>query len=81
MTPGNYIVGRNTNFAFLSVYNEDASPVEAMLGYVNDINKELTRKRDEYDFRTASETLEEYRAEQEARLGVDNMDYITNLTD
>ena len=81
MTPGNYIVARNTNFAFLAVYNDDASPVEAMLGYINDINKELTRKRNEYDFRTASETLEEYRAEQEERLGVDNMDYITNLTD
>lgn len=81
MTPGNYIVARNTNFAFLAVYNEDASPVEAMLKYINDINKELTRKRDEYDFRTADQTLEEYRAEQEGRLGVSNMDYITNLTD
>ena len=81
MTPGNYIVGRNTNFAFLKVYNADESPVDALLSYITDINKELTRKRDEYDFRTADQTLEEYRAEQEARLGVDNLDYITSLTD
>ncbi len=76
MTPGNYIVARNQNFAFLKVYNEDATPSEALQSYITDINKELSRKRDEYDFRTYDETMEEYAAEQAARLGVDSIPYL-----
>lgn len=80
MTPGNYIVARNQNFAFLAVYNDGATPSDAMQSYISDINKELTRKRDEYDFRTQEETLEEYQAEQEERLGV-KLDYIGKLAE
>ena len=68
MTPGNYIVGRNQEFAFLAVYNNGATPADAMQSYISDINKELSRKRDEYDFRIQEETLSEYKAEQEERL-------------
>ncbi len=68
MTPGNYIVARNQQFAFLSVYNNGATPADAMQSYISDINKEISRKRDEYDFRIQEETLREYKAEQEERL-------------
>jgi len=80
MTPGNYIVGRNQNFAFLSVYNDGVTPSEAMQSYISDINKELSRKRDEYDFRIQEETLKEYQIEQEARLGVE-LKYLGKLAD
>ncbi len=76
MTPGNYIVARNTNFAFLSVYNDGATPADAIQSYITDINKELTRKRDEYDFRTQEETMQEYRIEQQERLGVEHIGYL-----
>lgn len=78
MTPGNYIVGRNQNFAFLAVYNDKVAPADAMQSYITDINKELTRKRDEYDFRTLEETMEEYRIEQQERLGVEHITYLEN---
>ena len=55
MVPGQYIVARYTNFAFYNVYDDGDSPSEAMLGYVDDINNELTRKRAEYDYITADE--------------------------
>ncbi len=58
MTPGNYIVGRYTNFAFLDVYDKGDAANEAMLYYIDEINKEITRKRDEYDFLTEDELLE-----------------------
>ena len=46
--PGGYIIGRYVGFAFLSVYNENADPVDSLLSYVTEINKELTRKRKEF---------------------------------
>jgi hypothetical protein len=46
--PGSYIIGRYTNFAFLDVYNKKAEPVSKMLSYIVPINKELTRKREEF---------------------------------
>lgn len=55
MSPGNYIVARYTNFAFYNVVNDGEVASEAMLGYVDDINNELTRKRAEYGFLTADE--------------------------
>ena len=58
MSPGNYIVSRYTNFAFYNVVDDGEVASEAMLGYVDDINNELTRKRAEYGFLTA----EEYKA-------------------
>ena len=58
MSPGNYIVSRYTNFAFYNVVDDGEVASEAMLGYVDDINNELTRKRAEYGFLTA----EDYKA-------------------
>lgn len=55
MSPGNYIVARYTNFAFYDVVDNDEVASEALLGYVDDINNELTRKRTEYGFLTAQE--------------------------
>lgn len=55
MSPGNYIVARYTNFAFYNVVDDGEVPAEAMLGYVDDINNELTRKRAEYGFLTIDE--------------------------
>lgn len=47
--PGNYILARYTNFAFLDAYNNHADPVDSLLGYINTINKEINRKRTEFD--------------------------------
>lgn len=58
MSPGNYIVARYTNFAFYAVVDDDEVASEAMLGYVDDINNELTRKRKEYGFLTIDEYKE-----------------------
>lgn len=65
MSPGNYIVARYTNFAFYAVVDDDEVASEAMLGYVDDINHELSRKRDEYGFLTLEEYQEEKAAEGE----------------
>lgn len=46
--PGGYIIGRYVGFAFLSVYNDNARPNEALESYTIEINKELTRKRKEF---------------------------------
>lgn len=68
MSPGNYIVSRYTNFAFYDVYDDGMTASEAMLQYEDDINNELTRKRAEYNFKTA----EEFEAEQAAKAGKQN---------
>lgn len=68
MTPGNYILARYTNFAFLDVYDKGDSPSEAMLYYIDEINKELTRKRDEYDFPTKDELIADGIIDQEGNL-------------
>ena len=47
--PGSYIIDRYTNFAFLDAYNEGADPVEELRRYIITINKEITRKRGEFD--------------------------------
>ncbi len=59
MTPGNYIVGRYTNFAFLDVYDDGKAADDSALYYIDEINKEIERKRKEYDFPIESELLEE----------------------
>ena len=66
--PGGYIIGRYTNFAFLDAYNNDADPVESLLSYIDEINKEITRKREEFDLETLElgETLAEKRAREAA---------------
>ncbi len=68
--PGSYIIARYTNFAFLDAYNTLADPVDSLLNYINAINKEITRKRAEFDFETleAGQTLAEKRSEQALEL-------------
>ena len=48
--PGGYIITRYVDFAFMDVYNKGANATEAMLDYVTEINKEITRKRKEFNF-------------------------------
>lgn len=50
--PGYYILDRYTNFAFLSAYNDNMNPQEELLSYINIINKEITRKREEFKLET-----------------------------
>ena len=50
--PGSYIIGRYTNFAFLAAVNSGADPVDAMSGYIDAINAEIARKREEFDLAT-----------------------------
>ncbi len=63
--PGSYILARYTSFAFLDAYNNHADPVQSLLGHINAINKEITRKRTEFDL----ETLEVGQTLAEKRLG------------
>jgi len=46
--PGDYNITRYIDFAFMAVYNANANAVDQFLDYVVDINKELSRKREEY---------------------------------
>lgn len=46
--PGSYIISRYVNFAFLAVYNENADAADSLQSYIIEINKELTRKRQEF---------------------------------
>lgn len=46
--PGSYIISRYVNFAFLAVYNENADASDSLQSYIVEINKELTRKRQEF---------------------------------
>ena len=48
--PGSYIIARYTSFAFSDAYNNGADPVNSLLGYVNSINAEITRKRTEFGY-------------------------------
>lgn len=61
--PGSYIILRYTNFAFLKAYNDNESPTESLLAYVSSINKEITRKRKEFNLETlpAGQTLTQKR--------------------
>ncbi len=64
--PGTYIIGRYTNFAFLAAYNEKADPSDELLKYINIINKEITRKREEFGLETLElgQTLKSKRLDQ-----------------
>jgi len=68
--PGSYIIGRYTNFAFLDAYNDLLDPVDSLLNYINTINKEITRKRKEFDYETleVGQTLAEKRTAQALEL-------------
>ncbi len=64
--PGSYIIGRYTDFAFKAAYNDKANPSEQLLSYINIINKEFTRKREEFGLETLElgENLAEKRIRQ-----------------
>lgn len=47
--PGGYIILRYVNFAFMETYNNGAVPSEALLSYIDSINGELARKREELE--------------------------------
>ena len=47
--PGSYIVTRYVDFAWRAVYNDGVSAVETLQDYLEEINKELSRKRKEFD--------------------------------
>ena len=46
--PGAYIVPTYVQFAYLNAYNNGMDPSEAMLDEIIDINKEISRKREEF---------------------------------
>ena len=50
--PGNYIVDRYLKFAFLDAYNNNTDPAKALESYVSIINKEIARKREEFNLET-----------------------------
>ena len=50
--PGSYIISRYMKFAFLDAVNEGADPIDAMSEYIDAINAEITRKREEFGLKT-----------------------------
>ncbi|MCQ2413380.1 MAG: extracellular solute-binding protein [Clostridia bacterium] len=50
--PGSYIIDRYTKFAFLNAKNDAANPVDALRQYIDAINAEIKRKREEFDLKT-----------------------------
>ncbi len=64
--PGSYYLDRHTNFAFLAAYNDNANPSDELLSYINTINNEITRKREEFKLETLEigQTLAEKRMDQ-----------------
>lgn len=50
--PGNYIIQRYVQFAFMDAYNNKTDPGYEMKSYINTINKEINRKREEFGLPT-----------------------------
>ena len=50
--PGSYIKDRYMKFAFLDAVNDGANPVDALSQYIDAINAEITRKREEFNLPT-----------------------------
>ena len=50
--PGSYYIGRYVKFAFLDAVNKGVDPVEALSTYIDAINAEITRKREEFGLPT-----------------------------
>ena len=59
--PGAYIIDRYTGFAFLSAYNDKANPSDALLSHINSINKEIERKRNEFNLETLNDGETNYK--------------------
>ena len=62
--PGSYYLARYVSFAFLAAYNEGKDPADALMDYVNTINKEIIRKRQEFgmDVLEIGQTLADLKA-------------------
>ena len=60
--PGDYFITRYVGFAFNAAYNEGADPSDELLSYISTINKEITRKRKEFDLMVTAEwnAIKEY---------------------
>ena len=65
--PGSYYLSRYVSFAFLAAYNEGKDPADALLSYVPTINKEITRKREEFEMYTYEQYVEDLKKEQEKK--------------
>ena len=50
--PGSYIIARYVKFAFLDAVNAGADPVDALSEYIDAMNAEITRKREEFGMKT-----------------------------
>ena len=85
--PGSYIIGRYTGFAFLAAYEDNANPTEELQRYITTINKEISRKREEFGLETLEigqtllskrldQMVEKYNAAKKA-LGADHADIKT----
>jgi hypothetical protein len=46
--PGSYIIARYLKFAFLEAVNDGADPIDSLRGYIDAINSEIERKRNEF---------------------------------
>ncbi len=81
--PGSYFIGRYVTFAMNNAYTSGADPVESMLGYVSAINKEISRKREEFGFETLAvgQTLADKRLDQatEALGAIEGSDRSANI--
>ncbi len=81
--PGSYFIGRYVTFAMNNAYTQGADPVESMLGYVSAINKEISRKREEFGFETleVGQTLADKRLDQatEALNAIEGSDRNANV--
>jgi ABC-type glycerol-3-phosphate transport system substrate-binding protein len=64
--PGSYIITRYVKFAYLDAYNDNKDPVERIQNYVPIINKEIIKKRLEFDLEVLElgQTLAEKRIDQ-----------------
>lgn len=57
--PGSYIIDRYTKFAFLAAVTDGDDPVDAINGYIDAINAELKRKREEFGLKTLDYDVED----------------------
>ncbi len=74
--PGAYIIDRYTNFAFLSAFNDNANPSDALMSHIATINKEIERKRNEFNL----EVLGDYKDLLTKRLAqIDKVDSTDDL--
>ena len=52
--PGSYYIARYIKFAFLDAVNDGADPHDALSEYIDAINAEITRKREEFGLKTGA---------------------------